>query len=318
MLSLASCLLFVSLVSYNYTLYHHSRLLLVWQSHNQLIRPSSLDLSMSKPLESERNVRGRKKMIKAAMMAASLSTDINPSSPGIASRSVQPGLPSEGRNSATSGPAPRRKASKRSSQTTSSPNSSVHTEDNTSLSSTRETEDHELSEPEESSIERTTVRNRRNKRHRSPSEESLSEEGLEDDNPNNTTVMEDQNPDLDRSFSDSLSSPHDFRSRGRNPLIVPSNMTITANFFVLKGEGSIFLTAFVAQNSPIDLIIGRSSIKKHHFLTSNPSHFVSIETHLKKFCSYNFSKSEKCNAPKWHKTHLSPKRVHQKESHLLR
>ena len=41
---------------------------------------------------------------------------------------------------------------------------------------------------------------------------------------------------------------------------------------------SIFLTAFVAQNSPIDLIIGRSSIKKHNFHTSNPSHFMNSET----------------------------------------
>jgi hypothetical protein len=40
---------------------------------------------------------------------------------------------------------------------------------------------------------------------------------------------------------------------------------------------SIFLTAFVAQNSPIDLIIGRSSIKKHNFLTSNSSHFVNSD-----------------------------------------
>ena len=41
---------------------------------------------------------------------------------------------------------------------------------------------------------------------------------------------------------------------------------------------SIFLTAFVAENSPLDLIIGRASIKKHRFNTSNPSHFVNTET----------------------------------------
>ena len=43
---------------------------------------------------------------------------------------------------------------------------------------------------------------------------------------------------------------------------------------------SIFLTAFVAENSPLDLIIGRSSIKKLRFNTSNPSHFVNTETKL--------------------------------------
>ena len=43
---------------------------------------------------------------------------------------------------------------------------------------------------------------------------------------------------------------------------------------------SIFLTAFVAENAPLDLIIGRSTIKKHHFHTSNPSHFVNLENQL--------------------------------------
>jgi hypothetical protein len=53
------------------------------------------------------------------------------------------------------------------------------------------------------------------------------------------------------------------------------NLIITYKNEQTHKPHSIFLTAFVAQNSPIDLIIGRSSIKKYNFHTSNPSHFVS-------------------------------------------
>jgi hypothetical protein len=36
---------------------------------------------------------------------------------------------------------------------------------------------------------------------------------------------------------------------------------------------SIFITAFISKNSPIDLILGRASIRKFNFVTTNPSHF---------------------------------------------
>ena len=53
------------------------------------------------------------------------------------------------------------------------------------------------------------------------------------------------------------------------------NLLLTYKNEQTQTQQSIFLTAFVAENSPIDLIIGRSSIKKHNFTTSTPSHFGS-------------------------------------------
>jgi hypothetical protein len=58
------------------------------------------------------------------------------------------------------------------------------------------------------------------------------------------------------------------------------NLLFTYNNERTQKLQSIFLRAFVAQNSPIDLIIGRSSIKKHHFHRSNPTHFMSSDIHL--------------------------------------
>jgi hypothetical protein len=40
---------------------------------------------------------------------------------------------------------------------------------------------------------------------------------------------------------------------------------------------SIFITSFISRNSPIDLIIGRATIKKHGFYSTNPSHFCGRE-----------------------------------------
>ena len=53
------------------------------------------------------------------------------------------------------------------------------------------------------------------------------------------------------------------------------NLLLTYKNEQTQTQQSIFLTAFVAENSPIDLIIGRSSIKKHNFTNSTPSHFGS-------------------------------------------
>ena len=43
---------------------------------------------------------------------------------------------------------------------------------------------------------------------------------------------------------------------------------------ISKQNNTILLTAFISENSPIDLIIGRSTIKKNSFFQSNPSHFA--------------------------------------------
>jgi hypothetical protein len=88
----------------------------------------------------------------------------------VSTCSVQPDPPSEGRNSATPGPAPRKKPRNKKTQTPTSPKVSSITDDNTfGLSLTRETDDPETSEGEESTGERTTVRSKIRKRDRSPS-----------------------------------------------------------------------------------------------------------------------------------------------------
>jgi hypothetical protein len=40
-----------------------------------------------------------------------------------------------------------------------------------------------------------------------------------------------------------------------------------------KLKHTILITVFISENSPIDLIIGRATIKKHRFFSTNPSHF---------------------------------------------
>ena len=126
--------------------------------------------------------------------------------------SVQSNSPSEVRVSATSG------------TPTSSRESSVDADDVTfGVPSTRD-DDQETSDNEVSSDDRLSTRKRRYR-------------FGEDDN-TTPTVLEEEYAENDRSFSFSASSPHDSKSRGRHSdnsrLVVPSNISINANFFVLK------------------------------------------------------------------------------------
>ena len=92
------------------------------------------------------------------------------------------------------------------------------------------------------------------------------------------------------------------------------NLLLTYNNERTQKIQSIFLKAFVAQNSPIDLIIGRSSIKKHHFPTSNPSHFMSsapVNSHNKNSTLTVFQKAKPSETNK----SVALENGHEKNSH---